>query len=148
MAKFKQGECSQHMRLKNVEPTMGMFHLEVTVVQRFKCHFGKDWDLRSLHMWTEELSQDYRKMWDDTQKGQVKDFRASRDALFLVLRGYVMAAVAVEINTNYTDLSLYTKGLAYVSQSELAATIDTVSNYCSDFGYVQKLRSVPDDDRD
>ena len=69
---------------------MGMFHLEMTILrQLYKIHFGKEKDLWSLHMWMDELGQDYRKMWDDSQKGQVKNFHASRDVFFMVLKGYV-----------------------------------------------------------
>jgi hypothetical protein len=109
------------MQLKFVEPTMGMFHLEMTILQQlYKSHFGKENDAWSLHMWMEELGQDYRKMWDDSRKGQVKNFRASRDAFFMVLKGYVFASVATEINGSCKNFSQYIESLQNISQSKLS----------------------------
>jgi hypothetical protein len=149
MAKYKQGECSEPKQLKNVEPIMGMFHLEMAILQQlFRYHFGQEWDPWSLRMWLEELGQDYRKLWDDTQKGHVKNFSASLDSFYLVLRGYVLAAVAVCINKEDVNISSYSKRLASLSAEQLMAAIDTVANCCADFGYVQRLRSMPDSERD
>src|SRR5277367_4592676 len=116
MAKYKQGECSEAKQFKNVEPTMGMFHLEMANLQQlFRYYFGQEGDMWSLRMWLKELGQDYRKLWDDSQKGHVKNFSASLDSFYLVLRGYVLAAIAVSINKGDMDISSYSKRLASLS---------------------------------
>src|SRR5438045_9469382 len=89
------------MQLKFVEPTMGMFHLKMMILQQlYKSHFGKEKHSWSLHMWIKELGQDYRKMWDDSQKGEVKNFHASRHVFFMVPKDYVFASIALEIYMN------------------------------------------------
>ena len=137
------------MQLKFVEPTMGMFHLEMSILQQlYKSHFGKERDAWSLNMWMQELGQDYRKMWDDSGKGEVKNFRASRDTFFMVLKGYIFASVGTEINHNCKDFSQYTESLQNLSQSKLSDAIEKVIDYCSDFQYVDKMRDAPDEERD
>jgi len=96
----------------------------------------------------DELGQDYRKMWDDSRKGEVKNYRASRDVLFMVLKGYVFASVAAEINENCSNFTQYTAFLQDISQSKLSDAIEKVVDYCSDFQYVEKMRYSPDDERD
>ena len=128
---------------------MGIFHLEMTIIQQlYKSHFGKEQDAWSLHMWMEELGQDYRKMWDDSQKGHVKNFRASRDIFFMVLKGYVFASVATEISGTCATFSQYTESLQNIPQSKLSDAIEKVIDYCSDFQYVDRMRDAPDEKRD
>ena len=99
-------------------------------------------------MWINKIGQDYCKMWDDSQHGHVKNFQASRDMFFMILKSYVLAAVAAAVNESCLNITEYTAFLHDIPQSKLADAIEEVLNYCSDFQYVQKLRSEPDDKRD
>ena len=78
-------------------------------------------------------------MWDDSQKGHVKNFRASRDIFFMVLKGYVFASVATEIRGTCATFSQYTESLQNIPQSKLLDTIEKVIGYCSDFQYVDRI---------
>ena len=136
----------EHMQFKFVEPTMGIFHLKMTILQQlYKSHFGKKQDTWSLHMWMEELGQDYHKMWDDSQKGHIKNFHASWDTFFIVLKGYVFASVATEINVTCVTFSQFTESLQNIPQSKLSDAIEKVIDYCSDFQYVDRMRDAPDE---
>jgi hypothetical protein len=59
-------------------------------------------------MWMDELRKE---MWDDSQIGKVKDFRASRDAFNIVLNGHLLAAIAVTINPSYRKWTQYVEAI-------------------------------------
>jgi hypothetical protein len=136
------------MQLKYIEPIMGMFHLMMAILQQlYRIHFGKEKDSWSLRMWMDELGKDYRKMWDDSQKGPVKDFHASRDALYIVLKGYVLASVGTALDKDCSNLTEYSAIMDSISRSRLTKAIEHVAEYCCDFQYVHKRRSEANDKR-
>jgi hypothetical protein len=93
------------------------------------------------------IGQDYRKMWDDSQQGPVKDFRASRDALFTVLKGYVLAFVGTAVDEECADSVQYCATMNSISRFKLNNAIERVAESCCDFQYVHKQRSEADDVR-
>ena len=57
----------------------------------------------------------------------------------MVLKRYVFASVATEINGTCATFSQFTESLQNIPQSKLSDTIEKVIEYCLDFQYMDRM---------
>src|SRR5216117_2988322 len=87
-------------------------------------------------------------MWDDSQHGHVKNFQASRDMFFMILKGYVLAAVAAAVNESCST-SQNTQPFCMISlkanslmQSRKSSTIVPTSSMCKSYNRSQTTSEI------
>jgi hypothetical protein len=145
-AVFRQSCCSPEEQLGFVEATAGLFHTEIHALNMmFETHLGTDTDVDSLSRWISALGRDRQTLWD-SQKSNVKNFRASKSFWNIVLDAHLLAALADKFGWN--GMLEMENRIGSVSAEALGSTIDTLAAELGRFSAVSGMRNSPAADRD
>lgn len=142
-AKYRQSECTPAQQLKFVDPTTGLFHLQVNLlVMLFRIHRGSESDMCSISRWLDVLGRDKDKLWD-AQKEYIKDFRACNDLFQTILDGYILGYLAH--SGKFSDTASYMQNL---SSAGLREAINALAKQLLDFTTLSDQMSEPPERRD
>jgi hypothetical protein len=131
------------MKLEWIEKTMGLFHLQMTILSEiFKIHYGKDSDQWSLMRWIPVLSQNINKLWNKYDS-QVKDFNTCLDFFDTVLNGCLVGAISAYFFPTNNSTAQFEASLGTTSQSSLENAIQNLAKHLSDFDLVSRMRREP-----
>jgi len=146
-AQFRQGECSNHMKLEWIETAMGLFHLQMKILSHmFKIYYGKTSDKFSFTCFIDLLNQDVNKLWN-RHDSQVKDFNTCLDLVDTVLNGCLISAITRFCNPTSDTTAEFEANLGNMSQISLELAIKTLAKYLSNFNLVSEMRKIPDEMR-
>lgn len=126
-ARFRQSECTEHQRLRYIEPVTGMFHLFMAALALFyKVHFGDRNEFGTLSFWMEFLQRDPGKLWNDHDPTHVQDFNACLDLFNILLDGYLIAALCQKFE-GATSARMFSSRLPKLSSNDIQTVIDSLA---------------------
>jgi hypothetical protein len=165
-AQYQQQPCKPSERLRHVESSCGLFHLQIAgLTQLWRTHIGADTDAFSLTTWTKHLQKSSNRMWN-SQKQMVKDYRATLDFISIVLDGYILAVISSIMSSQIkssNELADFLRELLRVDKkasslqknekraecvTKLRLVVENAAACLEDFGKVKRSRTNEESKRD